>query len=47
MEANSCGALEKHMCEDERRGSYTQLKELGKNNLNNGLIVFNTKLKKH
>lgn len=29
MEAKNCGALQRHVCEDDRRGVYTCLTELG------------------
>ncbi|MCP6730569.1 MULTISPECIES: MarR family winged helix-turn-helix transcriptional regulator [Bacillus subtilis group] len=47
MEANSCGALEKHICSDDRRGTYTRLTELGENKLQKSLQVFHEILQKH
>ncbi|PAD20734.1 MarR family winged helix-turn-helix transcriptional regulator [Terribacillus saccharophilus] len=40
MEASSCGALQKHVCTDDRRGTYTQMTELGENKLQGGLQTF-------
>ncbi|MFB1099653.1 MarR family winged helix-turn-helix transcriptional regulator [Terribacillus sp. JSM ZJ617] len=40
MEADSCGALQKHVCTDDRRGTYTQMTELGENKLQRGLKTF-------
>lgn len=47
MEANSCGALEKHICSDDRRGAYTQLTEQGENKLEKSIQVFHEILQKH
>lgn len=47
MEAKSCGALEKHICTDDRRGAYTKITELGYNKLQKSLNVFQDILKKH
>lgn len=47
MEANSCGALEKHICTDDRRGTYTQLTELGEQKLQKSLVSFHEILKSH
>ncbi|WP_431086651.1 MarR family winged helix-turn-helix transcriptional regulator [Paenibacillus sp. 8b26] len=47
MEAKSCGALEKHTCSDDRRGSYTRLTELGENKLRKSLHAFHEILQKH
>ncbi|NGZ74965.1 MarR family winged helix-turn-helix transcriptional regulator [Saccharibacillus alkalitolerans] len=33
MEAPKCGALRRHMCEDDRRGVYTEMTELGADKL--------------
>ncbi|WP_226002256.1 MarR family winged helix-turn-helix transcriptional regulator [Paenibacillus sp. BJ-4] len=41
MEAKSCGALQRHVCEDDRRGIYTRLTELGEDKLQRALITFN------
>lgn len=40
METSSCGALQKHVCTDDRRGTYTQMTELGENKLKLGLQSF-------
>jgi DNA-binding MarR family transcriptional regulator len=40
MEANSCGALEKHVCTDDRRGTYTRLTDLGEKKLQRSLVSF-------
>jgi DNA-binding MarR family transcriptional regulator len=45
MEANSCGALEKHICTDDRRGTYTRLTELGEMKLQRSLVAFHEILK--
>lgn len=47
MESKSCGALEKHNCSDDRRGSYTRLTELGEEKLCKSLFVFHELLQKH
>lgn len=47
MEANSCGALEKHICTDDRRGTYTQLTELGEQKLQKSLVSFHEILQSH
>ncbi|WCM60742.1 MarR family winged helix-turn-helix transcriptional regulator [Paenibacillus polymyxa] len=47
MEAKSCGALEKHTCSDDRRGSYTRLTELGENKLRKSLHAFHEILQKY
>ncbi|MDQ0492373.1 MarR family winged helix-turn-helix transcriptional regulator [Paenibacillus brasilensis] len=41
MEAKSCGALQRHVCEDDRRGIYTRLTELGEDKLQRALVTFN------
>ncbi len=41
MEAKNCGALQRHVCENDRRGIYTQITELGENKLNKALETFN------
>ncbi len=41
MEAKSCGALQRHVCEDDRRGIYTRMTELGEEKLNMALLTFN------
>ena len=40
MEANSCGALEKQVCADDRRGTYTRLTNLGEQKLQGSLASF-------
>ncbi|MGF6952435.1 DNA-binding MarR family transcriptional regulator [Neobacillus sp. B4I6] len=45
MEANSCGALEKHVCTDDRRGTYTRLTDLGEKKLQRSLVSFREILK--
>ncbi|RAS85826.1 MarR family winged helix-turn-helix transcriptional regulator [Priestia endophytica] len=40
MEANSCGALERHLCEDDRRGIYTRLTSLGEEKFKKALVTF-------
>lgn len=41
MEAKSCGALQRHVCEDDRRGIYTRMTELGEEKLKMALLTFN------
>ncbi|WP_068501049.1 MarR family winged helix-turn-helix transcriptional regulator [Paenibacillus kribbensis] len=41
MEAKDCGALERHICEDDRRGIYTRITELGENKYQRALQTFN------
>ncbi|QDI90705.1 MarR family transcriptional regulator [Salicibibacter halophilus] len=40
MEASSCGALEKQVCTDDRRGTYTRLTDLGEKKLKGSLVAF-------
>ncbi|MFF2177838.1 MarR family winged helix-turn-helix transcriptional regulator [Lysinibacillus sp. NPDC058147] len=40
MESSSCGALEKSVCTDDRRGTYTKLTELGETTLKKALQDF-------
>jgi DNA-binding MarR family transcriptional regulator len=47
MEANSCGALEKHVCTDDRRGTYTRLTDLGEKKLQRSLVSFREILKSY
>jgi DNA-binding MarR family transcriptional regulator len=47
MEAKSCGALEKHVCTDDRRGTYTQLTNLGEQKLQKSLVSFHEILRLH
>ena len=41
LEAKDCGALQRHICEDDRRGIYTQITELGENKYQQALQTFN------
>ncbi|MGC5772243.1 MarR family transcriptional regulator [Paenibacillus pabuli] len=41
MEAPNCGALQRHVCEDDRRGVYTCLTDLGEKKFKQALITFN------
>ncbi|MBA9087182.1 DNA-binding MarR family transcriptional regulator [Fontibacillus solani] len=41
MEAKNCGALQRHICEDDRRGIYTCITELGEKKLQRALVTFN------
>lgn len=45
MEANSCGALEKQVCTDDRRGTYTRLTNIGEQKLQGSLASFHKILK--
>jgi len=47
MEAKSCGALEKHVCTDDRRGTYTHLTNLGEQKLEKSLVSFHAILRLH
>ena len=47
MEAESCGALQKHTCEDDRRGTYTSITELGESKLQRSLVSFQEILNAH
>ncbi len=40
LEEKSCGVLERLVCEDDRRGIYTRLTELGEEKLQSALITF-------
>lgn len=40
MEAKNFGALERHICEDDRRGIYTRITELGENKYQRALQTF-------
>ncbi|MGE7905822.1 MarR family winged helix-turn-helix transcriptional regulator [Peribacillus sp. NPDC094092] len=40
LEAKSCGALQRHICEDDRRGIYTRLTTLGEEKLQISLNTF-------
>ncbi|MGG4213549.1 MarR family transcriptional regulator [Paenibacillus sp. FSL L8-0638] len=41
MEAKNCGALQRHTCEDDRRGVYTRITEFGENKFQHALQTFN------
>lgn len=41
MEAKRCGALQRHICEDDRRGVYTCITDLGEKKLHSALETFN------
>ncbi|MHA7966466.1 MarR family winged helix-turn-helix transcriptional regulator [Paenibacillus sp. CAU 1782] len=41
MEAKNCGALQRHVCEDDRRGIYTCITEYGEEKLQKALQTFN------
>lgn len=41
MEAKDCGALERHICENDRRGIYTRITEFGENKYQRALQTFN------
>ena len=41
MEAKSCGALQKHICQDDRRGIYTSMTNYGEEKLQSALNTFN------
>ncbi|WP_144552544.1 MarR family winged helix-turn-helix transcriptional regulator [Peribacillus simplex] len=40
LEAKSCGALQRHICEDDRRGIYTRLTTIGEEKLQISLNTF-------
>lgn len=40
LEAKSCGALQRHVCEDDRRGIYTRLTPFGEEKLKRALQTF-------
>ncbi|WP_028403116.1 MarR family winged helix-turn-helix transcriptional regulator [Ectobacillus panaciterrae] len=40
LEAKSCGALQRHICEEDRRGIYTSLTTLGEEKLQRALDTF-------
>jgi DNA-binding MarR family transcriptional regulator len=44
LEAKSCGALQRHICEDDRRGIYTHLTPLGEAKLQRALSTFHNVL---
>lgn len=41
MEAKNCGALQRHVCENDRRGIYTCITALGEEKLERALVTFN------
>lgn len=41
MGAKNCGALQRYTCEDDRRGVYTRITELGENKFQRALQTFN------
>lgn len=41
LEANNCGALQRSICEDDRRGIYTRLTELGEDKCKMALVTVN------
>ncbi|TKI55541.1 MarR family transcriptional regulator [Brevibacillus antibioticus] len=41
LEAKNCRALQRNVCEDDRRGVYTQLTELGEEKLQRYLVTMN------
>ncbi|MGG4217919.1 MarR family transcriptional regulator [Paenibacillus jamilae] len=45
MEAKSCGALQRHICEDDRRGIYTSMTDFGEKKFDRALETFNQVLK--
>lgn len=45
MEAKNCGALQRHVCQDDRRGIYTCITEIGEDKLKKALITFEEVLK--
>ncbi|MEQ6353297.1 MarR family transcriptional regulator [Lysinibacillus sp. M3] len=47
MESSSCGALEKSVCTDDRRGTYTKLTELGETKLKKALQDFRWVVEKY
>ncbi|MBA9029073.1 MarR family winged helix-turn-helix transcriptional regulator [Peribacillus huizhouensis] len=47
METSRCGALEKHVCTDDRRGTYTRLTDLGEKKLQGSLVAFHEILKSY
>lgn len=47
MESSSCGALEKSVCTDDRRGTYTKLTELGETKLKKALQDFRWVVENH
>ncbi|MGY5486850.1 MarR family winged helix-turn-helix transcriptional regulator [Paenibacillus sp. ALE2] len=41
MEAKSCGAMQRHICEDDRRGIYTSMTDFGEKKFDRALETFN------
>jgi DNA-binding MarR family transcriptional regulator len=46
FEAKGCGALQRHICQDDRRAVYTSLTEIGEEKLEKALATFNAVLAK-
>jgi DNA-binding MarR family transcriptional regulator len=44
FEAKSCGVLQRHICQDDRRGIYTSLTKEGEAKLEQALVTFNETL---
>lgn len=44
MEAKNCGSLERHVCDNDRRGIYTRITEFGEQKYKNALQLFNEAL---
>lgn len=47
MESSKCGALEKCICDDDRRGTYTRITDIGEQKLAGSLNIFREILSKH
>ncbi|MDQ6420421.1 MarR family transcriptional regulator [Paenibacillus sp. LHD-117] len=45
LEAKNCGALKRHVCEDDRRGIYTCLTSLGEQKLQQSLMTVESVMK--
>jgi DNA-binding MarR family transcriptional regulator len=45
LEANSCGVLQRHICEGDRRGIYTSITTIGEEKLEKALVTFNKTLR--
>lgn len=46
MQAKNCGALERHICEEDKRGIYTRITEIGENKFQRALKTVNDLLQK-
>ncbi|AJY75925.1 MarR family winged helix-turn-helix transcriptional regulator [Paenibacillus beijingensis] len=46
FEAKGCGALQRHICDDDRRGVYTSLTRIGEEKLEKALVTFKAVLEK-